>query len=153
MNILYIPSGLIIAAGDYKDEGATLDFKDQIVPKIVVPGYQIVDVKVPDGFVYQDYTYVNGALVPNAPPPPQVPQKIVGWKWRTVMKIHALTDTIQVFIDAIADKDMRIACENSFNSADVFTRDDKLLNYIMDGIKQSSADVDAYFIEADAIEG
>ena len=153
MNILFMPSGLIVAAGDYKDEGATLDFKDQIVPKVVVSGYQIVDVKVPDGFVYQDYTYVGGVLVPNAPAPKPVPQKIVGWKWRTVMKNHDLVTSIETFIKSIPDKDTRNACDSSMSSADAFARDDKLLNYVMGGIGKTPAEIDEYFIEADAIEG
>jgi hypothetical protein len=65
MKILYVPSGTILATGDYVETNDLLTYPDLIVPKHVVVGYQIVDVELPTGFELGKYLYKNNSFVAN----------------------------------------------------------------------------------------
>lgn len=63
MKILYVPSGTILATGDYVETDDLLTYPNLIVPKHVAEGYQIVDVELPEDFELGKYLYQNNAFV------------------------------------------------------------------------------------------
>lgn len=148
MNILYVPSTMIVAAGPYVDAGKTLDFKDAIIPKDAVPGYKIADVQVPQDFTPSTYAFVNGALEKLPPPPPQVPDQVTGPSGRSIMQFHDLETKISTYIATISDEKLRLLMTNGYASTPIFYRNDKMLNVIFKGIGKTSDEVDAYFVEA-----
>ena len=65
MKILYVPSGTILAIGDYVETDDLLTYSNLIVPKHVAVGYQIVDVELPENFELGKYLYQNNSFVSN----------------------------------------------------------------------------------------
>ena len=65
MKILYVPSGTILATGDYVETDDLLTYSNLIVPKHVAVGYQIVDVELPEDFELGKYLYQNNSFVAN----------------------------------------------------------------------------------------
>ena len=66
MNILTIPSGVIIAVGPYTETETEFVYPSLIVPKIVIPGYTFYDVTLPADYAAGKYLYKNNAFVVNA---------------------------------------------------------------------------------------
>jgi len=63
--------GEVILAKDVVDAGDEFHTADQIIPKHVVPGWQIVDVEVPEGFTCAGYAFDGAGVVkkPEVVPP------------------------------------------------------------------------------------
>lgn len=57
----------ILAAGDLTETADSIQSADAIYPKHVIPGWQIVDAPVPEGFTPAGYTW-DGAQVVAKPP-------------------------------------------------------------------------------------
>lgn len=73
MNMLIMPDGNILAAGQYQDTPSAWIFSDVVVPKTVASGAVFVNVQnVPSDFTHRDYTYTNGQLVKNGTIPTTV---------------------------------------------------------------------------------
>jgi hypothetical protein len=72
MNLLVLPTGSILAAGDYTNDGHNYAFADQVVPISVAntEGATFVTIDTPADFTISGYTYANGALTAVTPPAP-----------------------------------------------------------------------------------
>jgi hypothetical protein len=65
MKILYTLEGIILAIGNFVESDDLLTYPNQIIPKHVVEGYQIVDVELPEDFELGKYLYKNNNFVAN----------------------------------------------------------------------------------------
>lgn len=63
--------GDVILAKDVTEDGDAIRSADQIIPKHVVEGWQIVDVEVPDGFTCAGYTFDGAGVAAKAIPASQ----------------------------------------------------------------------------------
>lgn len=62
MTQLLILSTSILAIGPVTDTGDSIQTPDIVYPKSLIPGYEVVDVSLPDDFSIQDYEWVSGHL-------------------------------------------------------------------------------------------
>lgn len=142
--------GEVILAKDVVDQGDEIHSPDQIVPKHVVPGWQIVDVDVPDGFRCSAYTW-NGAEVVAKPPVPEpvvVPQSVSRAQGLAALEMAGKLSTIEAFMaDPVTPKLMKIAFEN----AQTFERDSPNLLLLVAMLGMTDSEVDTLFIEASKV--
>lgn len=64
MKLLILNDGRILAAGECEETDELLTYPEQIIPKHVLPEYQILDLDVPDDFSVSGYTYKDGQFLP-----------------------------------------------------------------------------------------
>lgn len=62
----------ILCIGPFTETDTDIIAPDIIFPKSIIPGWEIVDATLPDGFQLQDYQWIGGELVPKYIPPPQI---------------------------------------------------------------------------------
>src|SRR6185437_5786157 len=70
MTQILIHGSSILAQGPFEQTASEIVARDGIYPLSVIPGWQIVDVALPDDFTFAGYVWSNGALAV-APPSAQ----------------------------------------------------------------------------------
>jgi hypothetical protein len=144
--------GEAILAKDVVDQGNEIRSPDQIIPKHVVEGWQIVDVEVPDGFTCAGYTF-NGLGVVKKPEPVApvlVPQSVTRRQAMQQLRIEGITeDQIITNINAMAipqlQKDLAII---EFKESQTFERSRPLVSQLGAMLGKDAAGIDAMFIAA-----
>lgn len=144
MNLLVLPSGVIIAAGAYTETATTLTFADQVVPKSAVPGYQIINIAVPADFTPQTYTY-NGGVLTKIPVPVPVPDTLNNYEFKYALLELGYMTGIQNRIAAIANATVKAKAQAALDGA-TFKRSSPLLNALATQAGLSQANIDNIFI-------
>ena len=146
MNILIF--GTSILAVNPTDDGDHWAAPDQIIPKHVVVGAQIVNATLPDDYAPGRYTYSGGVFtqVPAAPPP--VPQSVPKWAALAAL-IDAGMDTLpDTYYQSIpAGKQRKLAQAKWQQKPELSIKSPILLAAIAGGIITQSQ-VDALMIQA-----
>lgn len=80
-----------------------------------------------------------------------VPEQVAMWQARDLLIKYNLIDNVVAAIAAIQDPVARKRAESKFEFSNTVRRNDPLLNYVMTKEGYSAAQVDDWFIEAEAL--
>jgi hypothetical protein len=151
--------GEVILAKDVVEVGNEIHSPDQIIPKHVVEGWQIVDVEVPDGFTCAGYTFNGLGVVKKPEPvapvlvPESVPRrKAVKYMRRTEFSPGvSLYDHLIATINSIPDPQMRSDAMDDFMESLYFERNSPQMLGLAALAGISREQLDFHLTEADKL--
>jgi hypothetical protein len=102
--------GEVILARDVTDDGLVIYSHDAIYPKHVIPGWEIVNVELPDGFTCAGYTW-QGGLVQKPEPvvPVPVPQSVTMRQAAQALILAGLDDDVEAMLAAMPGTEGKMA--------------------------------------------
>lgn len=152
MTQLLVLGSVVFAKGPFKETATAIVAVDAIIPKHVIPSYQIVDVELPPGFSCAGYEWVNGAL--SAKPPvvvsPVVPESVSRFQARMALRNAGLFEAAEA---AMADQETPIIAVEAWQTAQEFRRASPTVAAMAAALELTAQQLDELFIAAAAIEG
>lgn len=143
--ILILGSG-ILAQGPFTDTGDSLAAPDIVYPKATIPGYQIVDVPLPDHFSPAGFTWNGSEIVAKTAPlsPIPIPQTVSRLQALCALQKAGLLSQVQAAVTASPDPLSAIV----WNNAATFERASPTLQALATAAGLTAAQLDSLFIAA-----
>lgn len=149
MTQLLIKDADILAQGPFTMDAESIRNSEQVFPKHVIPGWEMIDVAVPAGFVpylyYWDGREVHLKEVPEAEA--KVPNEITMRQARQQLLQMGLLEEVDEFIDNLPSPYKESAQIEWEYSATVL-RNRPLFNQVADYLGKSEEEKDQFFVSA-----
>lgn len=149
MTQLLIQGSTILAQGPFVESDDAFQTADQIIPKHVIDGWQVVDAALPDGFTCGGYTW-NGAGVDAKPVPAPavtVPQTVTMRQARLALLGAGKLAAVDAAIASLPSP-QREAAQIEWDYSSAVDRNRNFVAMIAPALGLDEAQIDALFIAA-----